>query len=134
MLKSRKKQVRYGQAEITDLVGASDPEPRAGGVCSRGRTELWKVGCQSLIKITPVFQAIRWVTISKTVRQKKRMTLRTHSGRHSKPTHMRMTEGAKGALEGKGRKAQGKKYHTKKVGAQPKHCSRLAFCSVYEHM
>jgi hypothetical protein len=55
------------------------------------------------------------------------MTLRTDSGRYSKPTHMRMTEGAKGALEGKGRKAQGKKYHRKKVGAQPKHCSRLAF-------
>jgi hypothetical protein len=31
MLKTRKKQVRFGQAELTGLVGASDPEPRAGG-------------------------------------------------------------------------------------------------------
>lgn len=57
-LKGRKKQARFGRAEITGLVGASDPEPRAMGVYSRDSMELWKVGCQSLIKIIPLFQAI----------------------------------------------------------------------------
>lgn len=70
ILKSRKKQVKFGQAEITSLVGASDPEPRARGVCSRGSMELWKVGYQSLIKIAPVFWTIMWVTVSKTQRER----------------------------------------------------------------
>lgn len=70
MLKNRKKQQRFGQAEITGLVGASDPEPRTRSVCSRGNLELWKVGCQSLIKITPVFQVILWMTVSKTQRER----------------------------------------------------------------
>lgn len=64
---SRRFPAEYWNKGTDKMVEAGSLRCRAQGpgCVSRGSMELWKVGCQSLVKTRLVFQVIMWMTVPK---------------------------------------------------------------------